>query len=168
MRLHDGSDVHRPPLPRSQRLRAVRRRRSIGDRNQHRRCDARVRVAAAISVDALRAASAPRIARIVSSVGRIGSGELHESHGPLRDVERRVRERVDPDHLGPGVVVQQRHRRPPGARRMHRRSRHEVSRGWIDEVIRPHNTRRRIAGALRMLRGKQVPQVWKKHDNIPL
>jgi len=43
-----------------------------------------------------------------------------------------------------------------------------ASRGWIDEVIRPHNTRRRIAGALRMLRGKQVPQVWKKHDNIPL
>ncbi|MDE2265942.1 MAG: acyl-CoA carboxylase subunit beta [Alphaproteobacteria bacterium] len=43
-----------------------------------------------------------------------------------------------------------------------------ASRGWIDEVIRPHNTRKRIAGALRMLRNKQVPQVWKKHDNIPL
>jgi propionyl-CoA carboxylase beta chain len=43
-----------------------------------------------------------------------------------------------------------------------------ASRGWIDEVIRPHNTRRRIVGALRMLRGKQVAQVWKKHDNIPL
>ncbi len=43
-----------------------------------------------------------------------------------------------------------------------------ASRGWIDEIIRPHNTRKRIVGALRMLRGKQVPQVWKKHDNIPL
>ena len=43
-----------------------------------------------------------------------------------------------------------------------------ASRGWIDEVIRPHNTRKRIVGALRMLRNKQVPQVWKKHDNIPL
>ncbi len=43
-----------------------------------------------------------------------------------------------------------------------------ASRGWIDDVIRPHSTRRRIAGALRMLRNKQVAQVWKKHDNIPL
>jgi len=43
-----------------------------------------------------------------------------------------------------------------------------ASRGWIDEVIRPHNTRRRIVGALRMLRNKQVAQVWKKHDNIPV
>jgi propionyl-CoA carboxylase beta chain len=43
-----------------------------------------------------------------------------------------------------------------------------ASRGWVDEVIRPHNTRKRIAGALRMLRNKQVPHIWKKHDNIPL
>jgi propionyl-CoA carboxylase beta chain len=43
-----------------------------------------------------------------------------------------------------------------------------ASRGWIDEVIRPHNTRKRVAGALRMLRNKQVAPVWKKHDNIPL
>ncbi|HEX3431866.1 MAG TPA: acyl-CoA carboxylase subunit beta [Rhizomicrobium sp.] len=43
-----------------------------------------------------------------------------------------------------------------------------ASRGYIDDVIRPHSTRWRIARALRMLRKKQVPQVWKKHDNIPL
>ena len=43
-----------------------------------------------------------------------------------------------------------------------------ASRGFIDEVIRPHNTRKRIAGALRMLRGKQVTEVWKKHGNEPL
>ena len=43
-----------------------------------------------------------------------------------------------------------------------------AARGWVDEVIRPHNTRRRVAGALRMLRNKQVPHIWKKHDNIPL
>ena len=43
-----------------------------------------------------------------------------------------------------------------------------ASRGWVDEVIRPHNTRWRIVRALRMLRNKQVPQIWKKHDNIPL
>ena len=34
-----------------------------------------------------------------------------------------------------------------------------ASRGYIDEVIRPHDTRRRIVGALRMLRNKQVPQI---------
>jgi propionyl-CoA carboxylase beta chain len=43
-----------------------------------------------------------------------------------------------------------------------------ASRGFIDEVIRPHNTRWRVIRALRMLRDKQVPQVWKKHGNIPL
>ncbi|HEV2562741.1 MAG TPA: acyl-CoA carboxylase subunit beta [Rhizomicrobium sp.] len=43
-----------------------------------------------------------------------------------------------------------------------------AGRGYIDDVIRPHSTRWRIARSLRMLRNKQVPQVWKKHDNIPL
>jgi propionyl-CoA carboxylase beta chain len=43
-----------------------------------------------------------------------------------------------------------------------------ASRGYIDDVIRPHSTRWRIARSLRMLRNKQVPQIWKKHDNIPL
>ncbi len=43
-----------------------------------------------------------------------------------------------------------------------------ASRGYIDDVIRPHSTRWRIARALRALTNKQVPQIWKKHDNIPL
>jgi len=43
-----------------------------------------------------------------------------------------------------------------------------ASRGYIDDVIMPHSTRWRIARALRMLRNKQVPKIWKKHDNIPL
>jgi propionyl-CoA carboxylase beta chain len=43
-----------------------------------------------------------------------------------------------------------------------------ASRGYIDDVIRPHNTRSRVAKALRMLQNKQVPHIWKKHDNIPL
>ncbi|MBN9556114.1 MAG: acyl-CoA carboxylase subunit beta [Alphaproteobacteria bacterium] len=43
-----------------------------------------------------------------------------------------------------------------------------ASRGYIDEVIKPHSTRWRIARALRMLKNKQVPHIWKKHDNIPL
>jgi propionyl-CoA carboxylase beta chain len=40
--------------------------------------------------------------------------------------------------------------------------------GFVDEVIMPHSTRRRIALGLRKLRGKQLENPWKKHDNIPL
>jgi propionyl-CoA carboxylase beta chain len=43
-----------------------------------------------------------------------------------------------------------------------------ASRGYIDDVIMPHGTRRRIARALRGLKGKKLANPWKKHDNIPL
>jgi len=43
-----------------------------------------------------------------------------------------------------------------------------ASMGFIDEVIYPHSTRRRIALGLRKLRNKQLENPWKKHDNIPL
>ena len=43
-----------------------------------------------------------------------------------------------------------------------------AERGYIDEVIYPHSTRKRIALGLRKLRNKQLENPWKKHDNIPL
>ena len=43
-----------------------------------------------------------------------------------------------------------------------------AERGYIDEVILPRSTRRRICRALNMLRNKTVENPWKKHDNIPL
>jgi propionyl-CoA carboxylase beta chain len=43
-----------------------------------------------------------------------------------------------------------------------------AERGYIDEVIMPHSTRRRMARALAMLRTKHVEQPWRKHDNLPL
>lgn len=43
-----------------------------------------------------------------------------------------------------------------------------AERGYIDEVILPHSTRRRVSRALALLRNKQVENPWKKHDNIPL
>jgi propionyl-CoA carboxylase beta chain len=43
-----------------------------------------------------------------------------------------------------------------------------AGRGYIDDVIMPHSTRRRIARGLRMLVGKDIQNPWKKHDNIPL
>ena len=43
-----------------------------------------------------------------------------------------------------------------------------AAKGFIDEVIMPHSTRRRIALGLRKLRNKQLENPWKKHDNIPL
>ena len=43
-----------------------------------------------------------------------------------------------------------------------------ASKGFIDEVIMPHSTRRRVALGLRKLRNKVLENPWKKHDNIPL
>jgi propionyl-CoA carboxylase beta chain len=43
-----------------------------------------------------------------------------------------------------------------------------ASRGYIDDVIRPQNTRWRICRALVLLRDKEASRPWKKHDNLPL
>jgi propionyl-CoA carboxylase beta chain len=43
-----------------------------------------------------------------------------------------------------------------------------AERGYIDEVIMPHSTRRRLARALGMLAGKTMEMPAKKHDNMPL
>ena len=43
-----------------------------------------------------------------------------------------------------------------------------AERGFIDEVIMPHSSRKRIARAFASLRNKQVTTHWKKHDTIPL
>ncbi|MBI2253351.1 MAG: acyl-CoA carboxylase subunit beta [Proteobacteria bacterium] len=42
------------------------------------------------------------------------------------------------------------------------------ARGFIDDVIMPHSTRKRICRSLAMLRDKKIENPWKKHDNIPL
>ncbi|MBI1208455.1 MAG: methylmalonyl-CoA carboxyltransferase [Azospirillum sp.] len=42
------------------------------------------------------------------------------------------------------------------------------SRGYIDDVIYPFGTRKRVCRALAMLRNKMVQNPPKKHDNIPL
>jgi propionyl-CoA carboxylase beta chain len=41
-------------------------------------------------------------------------------------------------------------------------------RGFIDDVIMPHSTRRRICRSLAMLRDKKIEDPWRKHRNIPL
>ncbi len=43
-----------------------------------------------------------------------------------------------------------------------------AERGFIDEVIQPRSTRRRVCKAFAMLRRKEKKMPWKKHDNIPL
>jgi propionyl-CoA carboxylase beta chain len=43
-----------------------------------------------------------------------------------------------------------------------------AERGYIDEVITPRTTRRRLARGLSMLRGKKVEMPTRKHDNLPL
>ncbi|MCY4051428.1 MAG: acyl-CoA carboxylase subunit beta [Gammaproteobacteria bacterium] len=41
-------------------------------------------------------------------------------------------------------------------------------RGFIDDVILPHATRKRICRSLAMLKNKSLGNPWKKHANIPL
>ena len=41
-------------------------------------------------------------------------------------------------------------------------------RGFIDDVIMPHNTRKRVCRSLAMLKDKQQENPWRKHGNIPL
>jgi propionyl-CoA carboxylase beta chain len=43
-----------------------------------------------------------------------------------------------------------------------------AERGYIDDVIMPHSTRKRIARALAMLRTKHVEVPARKHDNLPV
>ncbi len=43
-----------------------------------------------------------------------------------------------------------------------------AERGFVDEVIMPSTTRKRVARAFASLRGKKATMPWKKHDNIPL
>jgi propionyl-CoA carboxylase beta chain len=42
------------------------------------------------------------------------------------------------------------------------------SRGYIDDVILPHSTRKRVCRSFSMLRDKQLENPWRKHGNIPL
>jgi propionyl-CoA carboxylase beta chain len=42
------------------------------------------------------------------------------------------------------------------------------ARGFIDDVIQPHETRKRICRSLVMLRNKKIENPWRKHGNIPL
>jgi propionyl-CoA carboxylase beta chain len=43
-----------------------------------------------------------------------------------------------------------------------------AERGWLDDVIRPRDSRRTLIGALETLRGKQQTGPRRKHENLPL
>jgi propionyl-CoA carboxylase beta chain len=43
-----------------------------------------------------------------------------------------------------------------------------ANRGFIDDVIMPHGTRRRICKALAALENKKLENPWRKHGNLPL
>ncbi len=43
-----------------------------------------------------------------------------------------------------------------------------ASRGYLDEIIHPQNTRKKICDVLRFLKNKKVGVPRKKHDNLPL
>ena len=41
-------------------------------------------------------------------------------------------------------------------------------RGFIDDVILPSETRKRVCRSLKMLKNKHLQNPWRKHGNIPL
>ena len=43
-----------------------------------------------------------------------------------------------------------------------------ASRGYLDDIIKPHNTRNRINRSLELLKNKELSNPLKKHGNIPL
>ncbi len=43
-----------------------------------------------------------------------------------------------------------------------------AEKGFIDDVVLPKQTRTRLCRAFAMLRGKNLENPWKKHDNLPL
>ena len=43
-----------------------------------------------------------------------------------------------------------------------------AEKGYIDDVIMPRSSRKRLVRAFKSLKGKKVDNPWKKHDNIPL
>ncbi len=43
-----------------------------------------------------------------------------------------------------------------------------AQKGFIDDIIMPHETSKRITRALQLLRTKKIENPWKKHGNIPL
>ena len=84
----------------------------------------------------------------IAVMGAKGAVEIifRNALGDVEEIERRTKE-YEEKFLNPFVAAE---------------------RGYIDEVIQPHNTRRRVARALALLRGKKLENPWKKHDNIPL
>lgn len=43
-----------------------------------------------------------------------------------------------------------------------------MMRGYIDEVIQPQSTRKRVARAFALAKDKQLETPWKKHGNLSL
>lgn len=43
-----------------------------------------------------------------------------------------------------------------------------AQRGFIDDIIEPSDTRRRLCNDLNMLRSKKLDNIPRKHTNIPL
>ena len=69
------------------------------------------------------------------------------------------RERDDPQRIAERIAEYERRFANPFV---------AAERGYVDDVIMPRGTRRRIIHALRMLRGKRTETPWRKHDNMPL
>ncbi len=72
--------------------------------------------------------------------------EIEEADDPARALEERM-EQYRKEHVNPFLAAK---------------------RGYIDDVIFPHNTRRRLIRALQVLEGKEHRGPVRKHGNVPL
>jgi len=43
-----------------------------------------------------------------------------------------------------------------------------ASRGYIDDIVLPYQTREKLCHSFEMLKNKELSNPWRKHDNIPL
>ena len=108
-----------------------------------------------------------------------GAYDVMSSQAPARRRQLRLadgRDRGDGaegrgrDHLprGQGRPAEDRRARPRSTGRSSPTRSSPAHRGYIDDVILPHETRKRICRSLAMLRDKKLDNPWRKHGNIPL
>ena len=114
----------------------------------------------------LHEAAAGQAAAVMSSGYHLGEGQGNAAAAPLPR-RCRARGRLSVGRLCGGVADPLEQAKPVAVGRENQR-RVAAERGFIDDVILPSETRKRICRSLVMLKDKKLENPWRKHGNIPL